>query len=319
VGWWSGDGNPNDIAGNNNGTLQNGATFVPGIVAQAFSFDGVNDAVVVPDAPDLNPIQQLTIEAWVFPTANSGSPGDFVGIIVNKESEAGTPTQYEIGRRNEVGCGIPTGNFALGGLSGLPSECSGWVDGNAFLPLNTWSHIGLTFDGTTVRAYANGALTRQVAVSGTLLITNGSLRIGARVTSLPFASFWAGDIDEVSLYNRVLSDTEIQAIFDAGSAGKCKETDNDRDGVPNDEDLCPNSDLSGTVVIDGCDSGVPNSLFSSGCTISDLIAECAEGVKSHGQFVRCVSNLTDDLRKAGTITPQQTGAIQSCAAQADIP
>jgi hypothetical protein len=40
---------------------------------------------------------------------------------------------------------------------------------------------------------------------------------------------------------------------------------------------------------------------------------------NHGQFVSCVSHMTNDLKKAGTITGQQKGAIQSCAAQADIP
>ena len=74
-----------------------------------------------------------------------------------------------------------------------------------------------------------------------------------------------------------------------------------------------------TVVIDGCDSGVPNTVFPSGCTISDLIAACAEGASNHGQFVSCVSHLTNDLKKAGTITGQQKGAIQSCAAKAHIP
>jgi hypothetical protein len=74
-----------------------------------------------------------------------------------------------------------------------------------------------------------------------------------------------------------------------------------------------------TVVIDGCNSGVTNSVLSSGGTISDLIAECAEGASNHGQFVSCVSHVTNDLKNAGTITGQQKGAIQRCAAQADIP
>jgi lectin-like protein len=95
--------------------------------------------------------------------------------------------------------------------------------------------------------------------------------------------------------------------------------DSDGDGIPDNEDDCPNSDLSTTVIIDGCNTGVPNTLFPSGCTISDLIAACAEGASSHGQFVSCVAHVTNDLKKAGTITGQQKGAIQSCAAQADIP
>lgn len=95
--------------------------------------------------------------------------------------------------------------------------------------------------------------------------------------------------------------------------------DDDGDGVPNDEDDCLNSDLSVTVAIDGCNSGVTNTLFPSGCTISDLIAACAEGASNHGQFMSCVSQVTNDLKKAGTITGQQKGAIQSCAGQANIP
>jgi hypothetical protein len=60
-------------------------------------------------------------------------------------------------------------------------------------------------------------------------------------------------------------------------------------------------------------------VFSNGCTISDRVAACAKNAKNHGQFVSCVALLTNDLNKAGTITGQQKGAIQSCAAQANIP
>jgi hypothetical protein len=95
--------------------------------------------------------------------------------------------------------------------------------------------------------------------------------------------------------------------------------DTDGDSVPDNVDQCPNSDLSATVVIDGCNSRVPNTVFPTGCTISDLIAECAEGASNHGHFVSCVAHVTNDLKKAGTITDQQKGAIQSCAAQANIP
>jgi len=95
--------------------------------------------------------------------------------------------------------------------------------------------------------------------------------------------------------------------------------DADGDGVPDDVDECPNSDLSATVVIDGCNSGVTNTPFPSGCTISDHIAACAKGASLHGQFVACVSHLANDLKQAGTITGRQKDAIQSCAEQANIP
>jgi len=70
---------------------------------------------------------------------------------------------------------------------------------------------------------------------------------------------------------------------------------------------------------DGCNSGVTNFFFTNGCTLSDLIAHIAANVKNHGQFVSGVSQLTNDLKKAGLITGAQKGAIQSCAAGANIP
>lgn len=95
--------------------------------------------------------------------------------------------------------------------------------------------------------------------------------------------------------------------------------DEDGDGVIDDDDQCPASDLSATVVIDGCDSGVPNLLFPDGCTISDLIAQCAAGAKNHGKFVSCVSHLGNDLKMDGLITGAQKGALTSCAAQSSLP
>jgi hypothetical protein len=95
--------------------------------------------------------------------------------------------------------------------------------------------------------------------------------------------------------------------------------DADGDGVRDDQDACLNSDASATVAIDGCDSGVSNTLSPSGCTISDLVTECSEDVRNHGEFVSCIAHLTNDLRNAGIITGRQKGAIQRCAAQSDIP
>jgi hypothetical protein len=99
--------------------------------------------------------------------------------------------------------------------------------------------------------------------------------------------------------------------------------DADLDGIPDEVDCSPNSDRRPTVIIDGCDTGVPNTFFSSGpnagCTISDLIRRCAADAGNHGGFVSCVSHLTNELKKDGLITGSQKGAIMSCAANASLP
>jgi hypothetical protein len=95
--------------------------------------------------------------------------------------------------------------------------------------------------------------------------------------------------------------------------------DADGDGVVDDEDCNPNSDLSPTVVIGGHDSGVPNTLFENGCTISDEIAQIAAASTTHGEFVSGVAAYTNGLEASGVITGRQKGKIQSAAAKARIP
>ena len=95
--------------------------------------------------------------------------------------------------------------------------------------------------------------------------------------------------------------------------------DSDGDGLTDFCDACPDSDLSPTIVIASCDSGVSNELFDDGCTMSDLIAECANQAGNHGQFVSCVSHLANDWNAAGLVSGKEKGAITSCAAEAPLP
>ncbi len=95
--------------------------------------------------------------------------------------------------------------------------------------------------------------------------------------------------------------------------------DPDLDGLADNLDCEPNSNFAPTVVIDGCDTGVPNLFFTSGCTLSDFIAHIADGSSNHGNFVSGVAHLTNALKQAGFITAAQKSAIQSCAAQANTP
>jgi len=64
VSWWPGEGNANDIIGTNDGTAVD-VTYANGMVGQAFSFNGSNSYVQVPDAPSLQLTNALTIEFWV--------------------------------------------------------------------------------------------------------------------------------------------------------------------------------------------------------------------------------------------------------------
>jgi hypothetical protein len=73
VGWWPGDGNADDLACENDGTLRNGATFGPGMVGQSFSLDGLDDYVDVPSDSSLDPSYALTVDAWINPSSHVGA------------------------------------------------------------------------------------------------------------------------------------------------------------------------------------------------------------------------------------------------------
>ena len=76
------------------------------------------------------------------------------------------------------------------------------------LPLNTWTHIATTYDGTTLRLSVNGVQVGQLAYSGAITTSTGALKIGGNAV---WGECFQGDIDEVRIYNRALTATEIQA------------------------------------------------------------------------------------------------------------
>lgn len=91
--------------------------------------------------------------------------------------------------------------------------------------------------------------------------------------------------------------------------------DADHDGFADDEDCNPNSITTPTIVLNGIDTGVPNHLFETGCTSSDLIARLAAAATNHGDFVSGVAHLTNDWVDTGLLSGREKGAVQSAAAK----
>lgn len=91
--------------------------------------------------------------------------------------------------------------------------------------------------------------------------------------------------------------------------------DSDGDGLVDADDACVNSILSTTVLINGVNSGVSNSVDALGCSVADnLELACSGDFKNHGQFVSCVAQTSTDLRKAGLINNNERAAIVKAAA-----
>jgi hypothetical protein len=111
-----------------------------------------------------------------------------------------------------------------------------------------------------------------------------------------------------------------QEDYDGDGIGDVCDADDDGDGVADAADACRLSlPTPATVVIDGCDSAVPDQLLESGCSITESIVAIGDGAWTHGRFVSGVAHFTNALKKDGWIAGRDKGAIQSCAAQANIP
>lgn len=210
------------------------------------------------------------------------------------------------------------GNVAAGTPPGM-----GGVDATIVIP----SVSIMLADSNAIKAQLGGGVNGAIGIN--LAVRAGADGAGRALLNAPIPVALGSSIshwDPVAFPNQLMEPAINADLTHAVSGVDLTSAEmvdigwfSDQDGVPDGVDFCIGSDTSPTVVIDGCDSGAGNDVSSLGCSISDQIAEYAAGASNHGKFVSCVSHLTNALKKAGVITNQEKGAIQSCAGQADIP
>jgi sugar lactone lactonase YvrE len=198
VSWWTGDGTAADLVGPNTGTLNNGAGFATGNVGSGFNFDGVDDNLQAPTAGLPTGSADRTIELWAR-------------IDQQVTGEAFFASYGAPGSNSQV--------YTLGTVSDRRVFVSTWgpaIFGPA-LQNGQWYNVGRSF-----KLYLDGA---EVA-SGSMDVNtpaNSTFWMGRQtMTSIGDTRRLDGMVDEVTVYNRALSASEIQAIYDAGSDGKIK-------------------------------------------------------------------------------------------------
>ena len=84
------------------------------------------------------------------------------------------------------------------------------------MPLNAWTHLAMSWDGTTQRLYVNGALVASRAVAGTLPNSAGVLRFGGNGV---WSEWFAGRLDEIRVYDRALTQAELQTDMTRAVSG----------------------------------------------------------------------------------------------------
>ena len=142
IGWWKGEGNASDSAGANHGALMSGATFAVGIVGQAFSFDGVNDAVKFGDVLDdvfAGPDKRFTIDLWVKVNALSNA------LLVGKlgDSVEGPEDQRQFGFIVRPDGSLDFGWSGSLDIGGFPAGRFRVIRANTKLTTGVWYHLAV--------------------------------------------------------------------------------------------------------------------------------------------------------------------------------
>jgi len=200
----------------NHGTAHSGAIQSdPGKVGQCAEFDGDDDYIEVECGPgsSLNLETAVSIEAWVYPHSLGGYQA-----IVSKHRHDTLQRGYYLGLVNS------NVQFCLSDDgSTLTCVSSGTI------PSNTWTHITATSDASTMKLYINGAQDPNTKVAPSTIHQNTlDLRIGKYdYGGLP--RHFDGKIDEVAIWDRALTETEIEDIYN--DPGILEGSGNDLDSV----------------------------------------------------------------------------------------
>jgi hypothetical protein len=180
-----------DVTGRGNtGTLAGATWTTAGRNGTALSFNGTSSMVTIADAASLDLTSAMTMEAWVRPAVATS----WRTVILKESGTNGLA--YALYATN----GAAPSFYLNNGSNDFNA------DGTSQLPLNTWTHLAATYDGSTLRLYVNGTLagTRTAAISAR--VSTSPLRIGGNAI---WDEFFSGQIDDVRLYSRALSASEV--------------------------------------------------------------------------------------------------------------
>ena len=216
--WLSADGDLDDRARFHNGHATGSVPFVPGKVGEAVNFDSDEDFVGIDVTVDEQTSLQNTFswELWARPT--EVTPDCAEGAEGNCSGSAQRFAIFPLHgfSDDDAGLGLVIGTNAIcvSEHSAFHLPCLLRYD----TTINDWTHIAVVMQDRTPRLYVNGVLVRTGVQSARPHVYAAWNVVGS---GLGLGRF-RGDLDEVSLYDRVLTDAEIQGIFAAGSSGKCK-------------------------------------------------------------------------------------------------
>jgi len=176
------------------------------ISGNCLEFDGYNDYVEVPTSNSLNP-DYITVEAWIKPATDKiKSTGSVNSAMIVKKIVWNNELGYWLEWNNASASSPHAVQFNIGNGASWKSVTSS----NESVPLNQWTHVVGTYDGSLIRIYINGVLNNSQTQTGPIAPSTDNLRIGAESSTY---KIFNGTIDEVKIWKRALSTSEIEQEY----------------------------------------------------------------------------------------------------------
>lgn len=201
-------GNANDISGNGNNGVVNGATLVAdrfGNANSAYSFNGSTDFIQVSHNASLQfPSNKMSISFWVnYASFATNGNND---VLISKQNGNGS---------TQVGFNVFQGSTASGNTGLLVSNGGGNFGGVAStsLALSQTKHIVVVYDNGNAKTYVNGVSVNTGTSTATIGANTMDLLIGKANWSNPNATPFNGILDDIRIYNRLLTDCDIDSLF----------------------------------------------------------------------------------------------------------
>ncbi len=204
--FWPANGTSLDVIGGQSAILAGGTTYAQGEVASSFSLNGVSSYVSMPAQATYDvgkSTNGFTVEFWVKGSSSGGTARTVLGW--NNQTDRGVRLWQNF---DTLYVRIWETNGTAHDLLSVGSVFN-----------NRWHHLALAYDRAAgqARTYLDGVLQHTDTIGTFVAETDYDFYIG----EWPTNSFFSGQVDELSLYTRPLAQSEIQAIFNAGSSGKC--------------------------------------------------------------------------------------------------
>jgi hypothetical protein len=252
-----------DSSGNGHtGTLQGGTSWVTGVSSNTVAFGGTNDLVKVVDADDLDNTTQLSIALWFNASLIDGNPRG----LISKRISSNDQQSYTLF--------LWTGSKLYVDIEGSLNR----FESVTVFQTNRWYHIVVTYDGSLkkterVKLYVNGAWEKTSSETAQSIPNNASdVTLGTLNDGYSYS--YKGKLDDVRLYNQVLSTNDIASLYSIDTDGDGlrnvdeanthgtdpNNSDTDNDGMPDGWEvqygLNPLSSADASTDLDG--DGVAN-------------------------------------------------------------